>query len=59
MAEYQPGAVKQNPEIGAVAVKMAPTVTVGEWFVIDPASGGYYAATSEVEDWADMALVAV
>lgn len=50
---YQPGDVKRDPETKSSATKMGSGVTVGEWFVVNPVSGGHYASSAEVEDWTD------
>jgi hypothetical protein len=50
---YKPGAIKQNPDTLAVAVKTAPNVTAGDWFVFNPVHGGHYSDTAEVADWPD------
>jgi hypothetical protein len=53
---YAPGAIKQDDGTGAVAVKMAASVTAYSWFVIDPAHGGYPLAEADaatVADWPD------
>lgn len=52
----EPGDVKAKPGEGRRAVKMAPNVTAGSWFVIDPANGGYYTDDAHVADWVDVPL---
>lgn len=57
MKNYQPGDVKRDPETKSSATKCDPGVTVGEWFVFNPVSGGHYASSDDVADWADLTEV--
>jgi hypothetical protein len=53
---YSSGAIKLEPGTGFVAVRSAPDMPAGEWFVFDPVNGGYYAPTARVESWLDVPL---
>jgi hypothetical protein len=54
--QCQPGDLRQHPGTKAVAIKTAPNVTAGDWFVLDPVNGGHYVTTAEVNDWPDLKL---
>jgi hypothetical protein len=51
--QYAEGAVKQNPDTLAVAVRTAPGLP-REWAVMTTDLGGRYTTYDEVEAWVDM-----
>jgi hypothetical protein len=51
---YANGAVKRDTATGHVAIKSAPEMPAGEWFVFDPVNGGYYTSSASVEAWVDI-----
>lgn len=53
--EYAVGAVKQDPDSLAVAVRTAHQHDHMAWGVMTTDAGGHHATAAEVEDWTDMA----
>jgi hypothetical protein len=51
------GTVRQHPEGTFVAVRMGPSVAVGDYFVLSPDNGGYYEndpeKITEIDGWAE------
>lgn len=51
---YGAGAVKIDAATGDIAIRSDPLSRAGEWFVVTPTQGGYYASTATVATWHDV-----